>query len=183
MRHFSFVFLESLTVSPEMIFRIFHCFCFPLILLPVASIIAPNYFNVTRHKCFFFPANFEMSVVCMFPWNYLYCYCKWLAINWPLVHGATPPSSCKTAGIDSSNPAAQSAAEVLMENGWMVKFIMQFAHKVVLYLCLCKVTTSTTAFTADRAAGNSPKKWLSYWKILQRRIYIRRWHSEQEVQL
>lgn len=55
-------------------------------------------------------------------------------------------------------PAAQSAGEVVMENGRMVKFIMQFAHKVVLYLCLCKVTTSTAAFTADRAAGNSLKK-------------------------
>lgn len=59
-----------------------------------------------------------------------------------------------------------------MENGRMVKFIMQFAHKVVLYLCLCKVTTSTTAFTADMAASNSLKKRLSYWKILQRKIYI-----------
>lgn len=84
------------------------------------------------------------------------------AMNQALVHRATPPSSCTNSFIKSSDPECRRSGDG--KYGWMVKFIMQFVHKVVLYLCLCKVTTSTTAFTADRAAGNSPKKWLSYWK-------------------
>lgn len=172
-----------------MISTSFHCFRFPLIIL-LLCIIASNDLHEIRQMCFLY---FEMTVVwsvhVSIKWPGLLLsmtactvVCVWgAATNWALAHRATPPSSCKNSWDQLEWPGVQEKWWWKMD-GWMVKFIMQFAHKVVLYLCLCKVTTSTTAFTADRAAGNSLKKWLSYWKILQRKIYIWRRHSEQEAQ-